>query len=286
MRLNYLLFLIIVYVSPVLSQDNTEYKIGEGYHISHWGAEKDPNTFDFRLFRSINSNRSAFKDNFFYTVNNTFLPVIIGMPLGMITYGASTKRNYDENTGYLLSAAEITNLAITFVLKSTVKRLRPYLSSRNVYYRLILAQSLFSFPSGHTGTAICMSTIFALRYPSKPYIYLPMYAWSILIAYGRVYFGLHYPVDILGGAGVGLLSSVLVYSLRSDIIKLLKGKDARDSNEDFQSASISAGAFFLSSAANMFLTPVLKSHKNENFNISFSPVMRNNGDGIGIDLGW
>lgn len=266
------------------AQDTT-YKMGEGWHISHWGAEKDPNTFDVRLFRSINSSRSNFKDSFLPTVNRTFMPILISMPIAMVVYGATTGRNYDENTGYLLAVSQVTNYLMTFGIKYVSNRLRPYLSLRNVYYRLILAESLYSFPSGHTSHSINMATTFALRYPKQPYIYLPMYAWAFTIAYARSYFGLHYPVDIFGGAGIGLVSSVLVYSLRVQIFKALRGYDIRDSNDDFGTSGVAASAaFFLSSAANMFITPFFKNNKKGNFDISFSPVTKRNAPGVGIDI--
>ena len=281
MRLSIFLFLLIIFGPNIYAQDDTTYKMGEGYHISHWGTEKDPSSLDVRLFRSINSNRSTLKDNLIPMFNASFMTTIVTVPIGMIIYGASTRRDYDENTGFLLTVAAMTNFGLTFGIKTFSSRLRPYLSLRNVYYRLILAESLYSFPSGHASHSFCMATMFALRYPAQPYIYLPMYAWSLIICYGRSYFGLHYPVDLLGGISIGAISSILVYSLRTDIIKWLRGKDAKDTNSEPQSPGVSAASFLFSSAANTFVSPVFKSH-----NLSFSPLMNNNGAGIGFSFRW
>jgi hypothetical protein len=41
----------------------------------------------------------------------------------------------------------------------------------------------------------------------------------MIVSYGRVYLGVHYPSDVLGGAIVGAGSAILVYSLRTEILK-------------------------------------------------------------------
>jgi undecaprenyl-diphosphatase len=277
----FFIFISLLIASNIYAQDNdTTYKMGEGYHISHWGTEKDPQTLDVDVFRFINSKRSTFKDNFLPVVNSSFMAAIVTVPLGMIIYGASAKSDYDQNTGFLLTVAQMTNFGITFGMKNFSSRIRPYLSLRNVYYRLILAESLYSFPSGHASHSFCLATMFLLRYANKPYIYLPLYAWALTICYGRSYFGLHYPVDLIGGITIGTLSSILVYSMRTQILKFLRGKDVRDENEP-PSPEATTASFLLSSAANTFVSPVFKGH-----GLSFSPFMNNNGAGLGFSFRW
>lgn len=53
-----------------------------------------------------------------------------------------------------------------------------------------------------------------------------------MVGYGRIYFGLHYPSDVLGGALVGAGSSLLVYKYKDEILpiayKLLGKKELRN----------------------------------------------------------
>lgn len=74
-----------------------------------------------------------------------------------------------------------------------------------------------SFPSRHTSimAAIAFSFIFF-----KSYWYLLLILLTIWVGVSRVYVGVHYPIDILGGFIVGLVSVVLAWQ----IIKLLKAK--------------------------------------------------------------
>jgi len=74
-----------------------------------------------------------------------------------------------------------------------------------------------SFPSGHAAQAFAVATMLSLRY--RPVVSLPAFLWAGLVAYGRIYVGVHYPSDVLGGMAVGALLSALVFHYRNDIIK-------------------------------------------------------------------
>lgn len=92
----------------------------------------------------------------------------------------------------------ITNLAI----KNLVARVRPYELIQDLEL-IIERQHDFSFPSGHASNAFaCAWVIFRLA-PKKYGV--PALALAILIALSRIYVGVHYPTDILGGAAIGIL---------------------------------------------------------------------------------
>jgi undecaprenyl-diphosphatase len=59
-----------------------------------------------------------------------------------------------------------------------------------------------SFPSGHAATAFaCAATLAWLT----PLPRIPLFTLAALIAFSRVYAGVHYPLDVIGGAVLGLL---------------------------------------------------------------------------------
>jgi undecaprenyl-diphosphatase len=60
-----------------------------------------------------------------------------------------------------------------------------------------------SFPSGHSTVAFACATAIALAVPRLRW---PVFTLAALIAFSRVYVGVHYPLDVLAGAilGVGL----------------------------------------------------------------------------------
>jgi undecaprenyl-diphosphatase len=87
--------------------------------------------------------------------------------------------------------------------KHLFNRARPYVSDTAIA-PLIKTPSSSSFPSGHSATAAAGSVTLAVIYPAFAPILL---IGGFLTALSRVYLGVHYPVDVLAGYGIGILSA-------------------------------------------------------------------------------
>ena len=66
----------------------------------------------------------------------------------------------------------------------------------------------YSFPSSHSMNMFAIATLYTCFYP-KRWIYF--FAFASMIGYTRVYCGVHYPSDVLGGAVLGCLIGWGVY---------------------------------------------------------------------------
>ena len=90
--------------------------------------------------------------------------------------------------------------------KTRVRRARPY--EADAVRRLIRKPTGSSFPSGHAAVGMAVFTVLADRSTTT----LGRRVLQLVAAYvgfSRVYVGVHYPTDVLGGAGMGLAVSAL-----------------------------------------------------------------------------
>ena len=67
-----------------------------------------------------------------------------------------------------------------------------------------------SFPSDHTALSFAAATVCALALPRLRWI---GYAGALAIGVARIFVGVHYPGDILGGIGVGILAGLIACDL-------------------------------------------------------------------------
>ena len=117
-------------------------------------------------------------------------------------------------------ASLVAGLACSEVLKSIVMQPRPFVSLPDVRL-LVSPSSSYSFPSVNTTYAFAASSgasLTARRLLGR----LPAWGWGLLalaiaVSYSRVYVGVHYPGDVLGGALLGISIGWLVASIGAKV---------------------------------------------------------------------
>ena len=70
----------------------------------------------------------------------------------------------------------------------------------------------FGFVSSHAANSFGLAMFTALLF-RKWYFTLVVFVWALFNSYSRIYMGLHYPGDILGGLLLGILVGIFVYWL-------------------------------------------------------------------------
>lgn len=110
-------------------------------------------------------------------------------------------------------------LGITDLTKEFVARLRPNNNEEiNTIIRILRSPTGYSFFSGHASSSFSITTlVFLFLRPKIKWAWV-FYLWPLLFAFSRIYVGVHYPVDILVGAMVGIFSAILFFKLHQRFI--------------------------------------------------------------------
>lgn len=108
----------------------------------------------------------------------------------------------------------LSRLIITEIIRYFYFVSRPFIN--NVVYQLLFHETSGSFPSGHA--AFFFALAMAVYFFHKKWG-IVFFTGAILIGISRIIAGIHWPIDILGGAIIGILSAWLVKFFYTAIIK-------------------------------------------------------------------
>ncbi len=173
--------------------------------------------FDTEIFLFFNGMHAPWADKFFLIVTNTWtwLPVYLAAIFFIF------KKFKKKGFWVLLTVALVilcTDQTCNLV-KRTVQRPRPshtvelaeeiqlVRQSNGEYYR----GGHNSFPSGHAANTAAFALFLILFFREQRRWLIPTaIGWSLLLSYSRLYLGVHYPIDILCGWGVGVFWAALL----------------------------------------------------------------------------
>lgn len=166
-------------------------------------------SIDVALFRLGNETLTfGFGDWFFpfiTEIKNFIVPYAVALILLMV-FG---KKKGVVTVVLLALTITISDQLNSHFLKEVFGRIRPCFALENVRL-LVESGGGKSFPSSHAVNNFAAAMVIALMYrKAAPYFFI----FAALVAYSRVYIGVHYPSDILGGAIEGALIGYLVVFL-------------------------------------------------------------------------
>ena len=180
--------------------------------LSTWHARAQPSPAERLLRRLGGLDRAAYR-----TVAEMSTPLLDGplrrvsdfanfskpwflIAAGLALFGGARGRRA-ALTG--MAAIGVTSFVVNQPMKLAGERRRPDRTRLGVpENRWVRMPSSTSFPSGHSGSAAAFAVAVG---DVLPELRLPLRAAAAAVAFSRVYTGVHYPSDIVVGAGVGAL---------------------------------------------------------------------------------
>lgn len=94
------------------------------------------------------------------------------------------------------------------LIKPYVDRPRPQLSGVPVHL-LTHPHTGKSFPSNHAANNFSAATVLSFAHPPLAPLF---FAIAFIVGYSRIYVGVHFPFDVLGGALLGILIATLLWT--------------------------------------------------------------------------
>ena len=163
--------------------------------------------FDAQIVKGISFLRSVAFDEFFLGITFVSSEIIIFFFLTSLFLWQDRKRKWILPLWFTLLLSSV----VSFILKFAIQRARPFqlgiVSVLPVLEEASFNVWNFSFPSFQAMLAFCAVPILSKEFPKFKYIWI---GFASLIAFSRVYFGLHFLSDVIIGGLIGYLLGVIV----------------------------------------------------------------------------
>ena len=172
------------------------------------------NDIDADALLAVNGFHDVFQDAFWWLVTAKWSSALILLALVWILLHQN-RRHALLVMAMLVLAVLVADQVASGLIKQLVERLRPtHDPSLESMVHVINGYrgGLYGFVSSHaanfSAVAILVSLVMRCRF-----VTVSMFGWTLLQCYSRMYLGVHYPGDIIGGLVVGMLAGWLVWLL-------------------------------------------------------------------------
>lgn len=177
--------------------------------------------FDHRILFLVNNQwSSSFCDFIFPNITDLYKNPIFSILFVISIFAFFINKKQDRKIGSLyfiglVFTLSCSDLFATYGVKNVVKRERPI---QQIELQVIqrAPASGYSFPSNHATNMFAFASFIYLFSSTAGIIAL---LFSALIAYSRVYCGVHFPSDVIFGSFLGTLIGIIFFRLTSMVEK-------------------------------------------------------------------
>jgi membrane-associated phospholipid phosphatase len=173
------------------------WELGEGI------SSEEGFVWDEQLMLALHSLSQPWLDKLFLAITRSGDILLVLPIVAMFIY---LWRRSEKTTAVLLVVSAVIYPLVSLVVKEQFGRPRP-----EVFPPLVI-EDTFSFPSGHTLTAVGVYGFIAVLLWQRGHRLLATLSgiWVFVIALSRVYLGAHYPSDVLASLALGTIMLIIM----------------------------------------------------------------------------
>lgn len=175
---------------------------------------------DQELLLFINGMHNPYLDEIMWAISGKLIWFPLYLLLFILVFKKTPLKQSIWFVFFGFAAVGLADFTATFIFKEGIARYRPshhlvlgdllhfYEIKPGEYYK----GGIHGFVSGHATNSFAIAVMFILRLRKHfKYITILLLAWAIIVSYSRMYLGVHYPTDIIGGAILGSTISFVMY---------------------------------------------------------------------------
>ncbi len=174
--------------------------------------------WDQEFFLLLNGAGTKTFDSFFVFISSTksAIPLFLFIIFLLIK---KYRYSFWQGLVLILIVVSLSDLTSVHAFKNVFMRLRPSYEPAIIdQIRLLVSKGgLYGFVSSHAANFFAIAAIVSRLFSERKHLPYLLYSWASLVAYSRVYVGKHYPLDIIGGAVLGIVMAKLLWAFAKKI---------------------------------------------------------------------
>ena len=166
---------------------------------------------DTQIFLFLNDLNTPWLDKAMYLITNKYVWIPLYIFIIILIFWRFRLRGI-AGIVLIIIAIGLSDYITSGIMKPFFERLRPC-HNPEISYMVHLVSNCggkYGFASGHAANSFALASSLFLIY-RKQIKYLGwMYLWASIVAYSRIYVGVHYPFDVITGALIGIVFSIFI----------------------------------------------------------------------------